>query len=117
MAPEARHRHHPGRLRDAGELGVGAEPKAGVAEDAVASPEPGDRGTGRRDLAGELAAEDRLPRPAEAGDKPTDAAGDEGAVAGGFASVAVQAVDGGGADSGQGAIVPRSRPPPPLDAE
>jgi hypothetical protein len=37
---------------------VAAEPKAGVAEDAGAGPEPGDRRTGRLYLARELAAED-----------------------------------------------------------
>ncbi len=84
QAHARRHRRHPGRLRDAGEPGVAAEPQTGVAEDAVAGPEPGDRGAGRRYLARELGADDPLPRPADAGDKPADAADDQAIAAVGF---------------------------------
>lgn len=96
---------------------MAAEPKAGVAEDAVADPEPGDRRTGRLHLTRELGAEDPPPRPADARDKPADAADDQAVAAVGFPGVTVEAIDGGGMDSDQELMVPGSWPLHLLDAE
>src|SRR5262249_12846600 len=58
-----------------------------------------------------------LPRPADARDEPADAADDQAVAAVGFTGVAVEAIDGGGADSDQELVVPGSRPLHLLDAE